>query len=367
MKVEFVTRPQMNQALHIRDILPSDLDCMFKGNGTFPENLIEYAGRLCYHSTRRMGTAPNFISNRVKEGHEDIIEHVAATFRIFNSESEPLWWRVANRHCEVSHEKDGSWLVTGNLRVWLDLFRRGLALDILPYMQKIAPKVYAEFETVPMEDFGLRIMGTCWLAPYFPRSDDSGMAVTLLAHTGTGLDHNNIEAMSKHGTATFLFEGISRACTHQLVRHRLGSYSQCSQRYISLDKGAWDIVIPPAIASNERATNVLNSAWLNLRSAYADLRAAKILKEDARCILPNATETRIIVTMNYEAWSHFFWLRACDKAAQYEIRKMGQWALEMLYHAAWPLFSEHFAECRRKFSDDFIRDNQFSPVKERGS
>ena len=69
-----------------------------------------------------MGTAPRFIINRVKEGHEDIIEHIVATVRVRNS-AEPLRWRMLNRHCEVTEEPDGSWLVSANTRVWLSFFR----------------------------------------------------------------------------------------------------------------------------------------------------------------------------------------------------------------------------------------------------
>ena len=145
MNIELVAYSQANPALDPADLLEmSDLATIWNGASTYPENVIEYAGRVCYRSTHRMGAAPRFIVNRVKEGHEDIIEHIVATVRVRNSE-EPLRWRMLNRHCEVTQEADGNWLVSANTRVWLDLFRRGIALQALPYMQSIAPKVYAEF------------------------------------------------------------------------------------------------------------------------------------------------------------------------------------------------------------------------------
>ena len=145
MKTELVAYSQANPALDPAELIEmSDLATIWNGASTFPENVIEYAGRVCYRSTKRMGTAPRFIINRVKEGHEDIIEHIVATVRVRNSE-QPLRWRMLNRHCEVTQEADGGWLVSANTRVWLDLFRRGIGLQALPFLQSIAPKVYAEF------------------------------------------------------------------------------------------------------------------------------------------------------------------------------------------------------------------------------
>ena len=135
MNIELVAYSQANPALDPADLLEmSDLATIWNGASTYPENVIEYAGRVCYRSTHRMGTAPRFIVSRVREGHEDIIEHIVATVRVRNSE-EPLRWRMLNRHCEVTQEADGSWLVSANTRVWLDLFRHGIGLQALPFLQ----------------------------------------------------------------------------------------------------------------------------------------------------------------------------------------------------------------------------------------
>ncbi len=257
MNIELVAYSQENPALDPADLLEvSDLAKIWNGASTFPENVIEYAGRVCYRSTHRMGNAPRFIINRVKEGHEDIIEHIVATVRVRNSE-EPLRWRMLNRHCEVTQEADGSWLVSANTRVWLDLFRRGIGLQALPFLQLIAPKVYAEFAdgipsgngarppdpvaVPPPPSMPLLDVDTSCLRP----REEGPLRVTLLAFTQPGLD--DAEAQLHHGAATFFFEGISRACTHQLVRHRLASFSQESQRYTSYDKIEPDLApkVPP--------------------------------------------------------------------------------------------------------------------------
>ena len=348
MDIELIAYSQANPALDPADLLAmSDLATIWNGASTYAENVIEYAGRVCYRSTHRMGTAPRFIINRVKEGHEDIIEHIVATVRVRNSE-EPLRWRMLNRHCEVTEESDGSWLVSGNTRVWLDLFRRGIGLQALPFLQTIAPSVYAEFaDKAPAPPPAAMPMPALDRHVLRPR-EEGPLRVTLLAFTQPGLD--DAEAQLHHGAATFFFEGISRACTHQLVRHRLASFSQESQRYVSLDKGDWSVVVPPAIAGKEEAQARLNEAWEYLQRLYQELRQMGIRKEDARFLLPNATATRIVTSMNFAAWSHFFWLRAVDKAAQWEIRRLGQLALEMLYGIAPAVFQEHWDVYQEKFT-----------------
>ena len=86
----------------------------------------------------------------------------------------------------------------------------------------------------------------------------------------------------------------------------------------------------------------LEEFWATAEEKYARLRALGIRKEDARFLLPNAAETRIVTTMNFAAWSHFLWLRAVDKAAQWEIRRMGQHVLTMLHAIAPEVFAEHW-------------------------
>lgn len=351
MHIELLACTRPNPALNPVDLADvSDLATIWKGQSTYQENVIEYAGRVCYRSTHRMGTAPGFISARVREGHEDIIEHIVITLRVTESD-EPLRWRMINRHCEVTQEADGSWIVSGNTRVWLDLMRRGIAHEALPVLYAIAPNVYAEYGEVvtpatltvpdpePIADLSI-------LRP----AERDGMRVTLLGYTQPML--GDTESRTHHGSATFLFEGISRACTHQLVRHRLASFSQESQRYVELSKGDWSAIVPPAVAANPEAKARLDEAWEYLQRTYQELREMGIRKEDARFLLPNAAETRIVTTMNFAAWSHFLWLRAVDKAAQWEIRAMGQRVLEMLHAVAPDVFAEHWQVYEEQFAQE---------------
>ena len=129
----------------------------------------------------------------------------------------------------------------------------------------------------------------------------------------------------------------------------VGLLSQESQRYVELAKSGWQAIVPPAVAENPAAMAELTAFWRIAEEKYARLRELGIRKEDARFLLPNAAETRIVTTMNFAAWSHFLWLRAVDKAAQWEIRAMGQRTLEMLYALAPAVFADHWQVYQEKF------------------
>ncbi len=354
MHVELLAYTQRNPALTLESVARiGDLGTIWQGKADYPENVVEFAGRVCYRSTHRMGAAADFIADRVREGHEDIIEHLVVTLRITES-LEPLRWRLLNRHCEVSELGGGAWLVSGNTRVWLDFFRRGIALEAVPILCALAPGIFAEYAATGTADIAsvtgatppLDAAAMTVLAPY----EQGPMRVTLLGYTQPLLADPNLAL--QHGAATFFFEGISRTCTHQLVRHRLASFSQESQRYVDLSKGGWKAIVPPAVAENPQAMAELDEFWRIAEEKYETLRQMGIRKEDARFLLPNAAETRIVATMNFAAWSHFLWLRAVDKAAQWEIRTMGQAALRMLHTLAPAVFAEQWRVYQERFAQE---------------
>ncbi len=134
------------------------------------------------------------------------------------------------------------------------------------------------------------------------------------------------QSVLEHASFTFGIEGISRACSHQLVRHRLASYSQQSQRYVTFKGDGFPLVVPDAIAADPALQAIFDRAMAACADAYRELVDAGVPAEDARFVLPNAAETKIIVTMNGRELLHFFELRCCERA-QWEIRAM---ALEML-------------------------------------
>lgn len=187
---------------------------------TTPDLMVEYAARLCYHSIDKLGKAPGFVLARIREGHEDVIEHCSASF---------------------------------------------------------------------------------------------------------------------------LIEGISRTATHQLVRHRLASFSQESQRYVDQrklnDEDDGLVVVPDSVLNNKDAGYLFSMLREHSLETYDSLRALGIPKEDARFALLEGTKSRLVVSMNFRSWRHFLWLRL-DKAAQWEIREIAHEVLKVLYVEAPKTFQD---------------------------
>jgi thymidylate synthase (FAD) len=147
----------------------------------------------------------------------------------------------------------------------------------------------------------------------------------------------------EHAHFTFSIEGVSRSLTHQLVRHRIASYSQQSQRYVSMDKAEY--VIPPTISADADAKRLYDKVMDDAWTAYREL-AQKMPKEDARYVLPNACHTNITVTMNARELWHLFKLRCCRRA-QWEIRQMAWKMLAEARKAAPILFANAGPGCFR--------------------
>lgn len=145
----------------------------------------------------------------------------------------------------------------------------------------------------------------------------------------------------EHASFTFGIEGVSRALTHQLVRHRIASYSQRSQRYVL--EGGFDYVVPPSIQRNPQARQRYDEIMAELRRGYAQL-AAMVEREDARYLLPNACHTSIIVTMNSRSLLNFFEHRCCQRA-QWEIRTLAWSMLRLVREKAPTIFARAGARC----------------------
>ncbi|MCK4443933.1 MAG: FAD-dependent thymidylate synthase, partial [Thermoplasmata archaeon] len=132
-------------------------------------------------------------------------------------------------------------------------------------------------------------------------------------------------------------EGVSRACTHQLVRHRIASYSQRSQRYV--DEGEFDYVVPPSIEGSEEAKKEFEETMDFLIKKYEQLKDIGVTKEDARFVLPNACTTTIVVTMNARSLRNFFKVRM-EKHAQWEIRTLAGNMYDLVQEVAPELFED---------------------------
>ena len=155
------------------------------------------------------------------------------------------------------------------------------------------------------------------------------------------------ESVAEHASFTFAIEGVSRALTHQLVRHRLASFSQQSQRYVKVtgenNELGLNYITPYSIwdiGMDYEYDELMDS----IESFYDKMIAHGIPEEDARYILPNACCTNIVVTMNARELRHFFALRCCTRA-QWEIRELADKMLELCKEVAPTLFNNAGASC----------------------
>jgi len=159
------------------------------------------------------------------------------------------------------------------------------------------------------------------------------------------------ESPIEHISFTFGVEGISRSLTHQLVRHRIASYSQQSQRYVKLQQ--FQYIIPHEIEKDKKAKNIFLIAMEQSQKSYNELvdvlktkyineglnalKAEKKAIEDARYVFPNACETKILLTMNARSLMNFFKQRCCNRA-QWEIRELADEMLKQVKEVAPVLF-----------------------------
>lgn len=151
------------------------------------------------------------------------------------------------------------------------------------------------------------------------------------------------ESTMEHVSFTFAIDGVSRALSHQLVRHRIGcSYSQQSQRYVK--EKQFEYIIPPKIAQDPEKAAKFKKAMEDAQRVYTELLEAGVPAEDARFVLPNAAETKFVMTMNVRSLMHFFELRCCNRA-QWEIRALANEMLKQVKEVAPLLFAHAGATC----------------------
>jgi len=155
-----------------------------------------------------------------------------------------------------------------------------------------------------------------------------------------GMGHHSVV---EHAVFTFSVEGVSRALTHQLVRHRIASFSQQSQRYVPLNDPTY--VVPDTIKADPDSLKVYTEMMDTIWDAYRKL-SDRVPAEDARYVLPNGCTTNITITMNARELLHFFSLRCCERA-QWEIREMADRMLTICTEISPAIFRDAGPPCTR--------------------
>jgi len=160
-----------------------------------------------------------------------------------------------------------------------------------------------------------------------------------LIHTVVKRGHHSV---LEHATFTFLITGCSRVCTHQLVRHRIASYSQRSHRYTEISDDVFQL--PPSIRENEEALKLYKQHIESSQAIYHELLDKGVPREDARFVIPQAVTSPIMVTMNARELIHFFGLRLCTHA-QWEIRQAAALMLSAVKEVAPIIFDNVGPRC----------------------
>lgn len=161
---------------------------------------------------------------------------------------------------------------------------------------------------------------TCYSADtpinIYDTADDEETMLKLISRVISSGHYSTIE----HIQISFAISNVSRACTHQLVRHRHMSFSQKSQRYVK-EKGQFDYIIPPTIEKNPELKEKFEQFMSDISNKYQEFVEAGIPAEDARFVLPNATASSMVASLNLREMIHLANLRLCSRA-QYEIRTL---------------------------------------------
>jgi thymidylate synthase (FAD) len=222
------------------------------------------------------------------------------------------------------------------------------------HVQLIAKTEFVAPSDVPWStdaDGGQALLEFAGRACYQSWSKPNPKTVTNAGYLQHIIDVGHFSVL-EHASVSFYVTGISRSCTHELIRHRHFSYSQLSQRYVPENES--QIVVPPGMEDDDELRRILAEAADASRATYAELLSRleakfadqpnailrrKQARQAARAVLPNATETRIVVTGNYRAWRHFIAMRASEHA-DVEIRRLAIACLRQLVDVAPAVFGD---------------------------
>lgn len=348
------------------------------------EENIEFASRLCYMSLDKLGTNPNFINGLIKAGHMDVLEHSVAAFEIeFRLDSihaisrlEIDFLQLVNEYRHLGHfqlvnkfvDDKGTSIaavirIGGNLRTWYEILYwrptrnqeyhlQAAFNDIWTFLRFLAPNIFSRkpkyfTEDYTVEDYNAEILVGQLIRKY---NKQSIVGHQHVMHGYDGICPITVAPMaySKHlatwetdepfihhyNHMSIWVDGVSRAFSHQHVRHRLLSFSQLSQRYVDFAKKQdYDFVYPPGVLTDDQR-KLLDEAFEFDVLRYEALRASGMKKEDARCILPNAATTSLVFSGYNRGLEHYINLRTASDA-QWEIREVAK-IVQYMYETVYP-------------------------------
>jgi len=216
-----------------------------------------------------------------------------------------------------------------------------LRVELLTYTPEALSVIYAAFRQCYHAGF----VGDMW-----PKLLEGEISLEKQAEFVEKVMASGHVSPVEHVSFSFAVEGVSRALTHQLVRHRIASYSQQSQRYV--DGSNFAYIVPPSIAALPEARERFDRCIEEIGASYREIKA--LLEqaghdkagEDARFLLPQAAETRIVLSMNCRSLLNFFEYRCCSRA-QWEIQALARGMLEECRKVLPAVFAAAGARCKK--------------------
>ena len=269
---------------------------------------IEWVGRTCYKSTEQITdeSAPKFVTNLVKRGHEAMLEHASFCFEIdygvykFITEIIEFMSSQKNFKQFMRFTVDERILMSGNVRAWRDLFKNLMEWIGIPVcfedFIKENPVLFPEYQD---EIFIDRHLGS--IRPV--HTDDLKSELEFLTHCDV--------------TVRFV---VDRGISHEIVRHRSASFAQESTRYCNYGKDKFGkqitFIIPEFFSYGSPEWKLWKDAMEECESTYITMIELGVTPEKARTVLPNSLKTEVIMTTNCQEWRHFFSLRACNSTGK---------------------------------------------------
>lgn len=274
---------------------------------TVPEvALTEFAARVCYNSTAKLGTSPNFVSGVLSHGHLSVAEHASLAVKnnhIYSGDIQKI-----NRFFTR-----GPVYTAGNMRSWLEFLAKVDYAKKYEVFLSVFPPAFAEDPMLSQIDPKTLEVPQNVNVPSFDNVHLLAANLGSIPKSTMTTERNEFDTW---GRFTFLLEGISRACSHQIARHRGASISEQSLRYVDASKIV-SFTYPENVTDAQR--EVLKFNYELAFNAYSALRASGMKKEDARFVLPLAMQTRMVISFDKKELLHFLRVR-CAKDAQWEVR-----------------------------------------------
>ena len=317
IKREKYSRPVVNSALKDSGIPELVLFNQFAYSNGIEMALTEFAARTCYNSVMKLGSSPTFVEKVLGHGHLSVAEH--ASIAVARRELLGDSWLAGgyhlintNRFFELSPV-----YILGNMRSWIEYL---VTMPYKPEYEVFLSVFPVAFKDDPLiQHFDSEFFPV--LAPVYVEGEhNTNLLAVNLADTQRMIESypEGEESIARY---TWLISGISRSCSHQIARHRAASISEQSMRYVDVRKSGAGFIYPPTITDAQRAE--MQEQNESAFAKYVKLRDEGVKAEDARSVLPLATETKMVLSFGKKGLLHFLEER-CAPGAQGEIRQLAR-------------------------------------------